>query len=108
MILGTQYRFLLALQVCVLSAATNDPYRPPLKLKHQRLDGDGDGAGGLQDFAEVDEVEVVECDAVDGEDVVLEVEIVFKDVADEPSEVDGQAEEVMIQIPPNDFTASFS
>jgi hypothetical protein len=50
----------------------------------------------------------VECDAVDGEDVVLEVEIVFKDVADEPSEVDGQAEEVMIQIPPNDFTASFS
>ncbi len=43
-----------------------DPVPPPLKLKHQRLDGDGDGAGGFKDFAEVDEVEVVEGDAVDG------------------------------------------
>jgi len=41
-------------------------------LKHQRLDRNGDGAGGLQNFAEVDEVEVVEGDAVDGEDVVFE------------------------------------
>ena len=32
-------------------------------------------------------VEVVEGDAVDGEDVVFEVEIVFEDVADEPGEV---------------------
>ena len=80
MILGTQSRFLLALQVCFLSAATNDSLRPPLKLENQRLDCDGDGAGGFQDFAEVDEVEVVEGDAVDGEDVVLEIE----DEADGP------------------------
>jgi len=44
-------------------------------------------------------VEVVEGDAVDGEDVVLEVEIVFEDVADETGkvvvedEVDGLAED---------------
>ncbi len=41
----------------------------------------------------------MERDAVDGEDVVLEVEIVFEDVADQPGEVvvedevDGPAEE---------------
>jgi len=29
----------------------------------------------------------VESDAVDGENVVLEIEIVFKDVADQPGEV---------------------
>jgi len=52
-------------------------YRP-LKPKHQRLDGDRHGAGGLQDFAEVDEVEVVERDAVDGEDVVFEVEMFLR------------------------------
>ena len=61
--------------------------RLPLKLKHQRFDGDRDGAGRFEDFAEVDEVEVMEGDAVDGEDVVLEVEIVFEDVAHQSREV---------------------
>jgi hypothetical protein len=65
----------------------NDPFDQLLEPKHQRFDGDRDGAGGLQNFAEVDEVEVVERDAVDGEDVVLEVEVVFEDIADEPCEV---------------------
>ena len=53
----------------------------PSKLEHQRFDGDRDGAGGLQDVAEVDEVEVVERDAVDGEDVVLYVEIMSENIA---------------------------
>ena len=65
----------------------NSAFLPASKLKHQRLDGDGDGAGGFQNFAEVDEVEVVERDAVDGEDVVFEVAIVLEDVAHQSREV---------------------
>jgi len=60
---------------------------PLVNLEHQRFDGYRHGAGGLQDFAEIDEVKVVEGDAVDGEDVVLDVEIVFQDVAHQPGEV---------------------
>ena len=56
----------------------------------------------------------MERDAVDGEDVVLEVEIVFEDVADQPGEVVveaeivGPAEEVGDQTPRSLFTASLS
>jgi hypothetical protein len=45
--------------LCLSQIRTIDLVRPLLKLKHQRLDGDRDGAGGFADFAEVDEVEVV-------------------------------------------------
>ena len=75
---GTQYQCLLAPELSLPPAGVNYPglLRLLLKPEHQRLDGDGDGTGGFQDFAEVDEVEVVERDAVDGENVVLDVEVV--------------------------------
>lgn len=48
--------------------------------KDQRLDDDGDGAGGFEHVAESDEVEVVPCSPVDGKDVVGGAEIMSGDV----------------------------
>jgi len=53
----TKYNFLLALQFRRRSRRFVGYIL--LKLKHQRFDGDRDGAGGLEDVAEVDELEVL-------------------------------------------------
>jgi len=53
----TQYKFLLTLQFRRRSRRLVGYIL--LKLKHQGFDGDRDGAGGLEDVAEVDELEVL-------------------------------------------------
>lgn len=59
----------------------------PLKPKHQRFDSDRDGAGRFEDVAEIDEVEVVQRDAVDGEDVVFYVEIMSENIAHQTRQI---------------------
>src|SRR3990172_3942491 len=58
-----------------------------LKLEDQGFDGNRHGAGRLQDPPQVDEVEVPQDDPIDGEDVVLEAELLCQDSAYQPGQV---------------------
>src|SRR3990172_7073933 len=58
-----------------------------LKLEDQVFDGNRHGAGRLQDPPQVDEVEVPQDDPIDGEDVVLEAELLRQDSTYQPRQV---------------------
>jgi hypothetical protein len=50
---------------------------PSLQPEHQRFYCDGHCAGRLKGLAEINKIEVMESDPVDGKHVVLEFEVVF-------------------------------
>src|SRR5262249_14731272 len=55
--------------------------------EHERLDCDGNCSGRLQSLAEIDKVEVVKYNSVDGNHVVLYFKVVLENGSHQPCEV---------------------
>ena len=56
---------------------------PGLKPENQRLDRHRHRAGGFQDIPQIDEVEIVQCYAVEAEQRILNREVIFENRTDQ-------------------------